>query len=70
MNGSFTVLGFAEPDEPEIAYTENAVSVTRVHKEADVRGYRLVFDRLRSEALSPRDSAALVERLTCDLRET
>ncbi|MGH3770522.1 MAG: helix-turn-helix domain-containing protein [Pseudonocardiaceae bacterium] len=67
MSGSFTVLGFAEPDEPAIAYTENAVSATHVHKEADVRGYKLVFDRLRSEALSPRDSVALVERLAADL---
>jgi hypothetical protein len=67
MNGSFTVLGFAEPDEPEIAYTENAVGVTHVHKEAEVRGYRLVFDRLRSEALSPSDSVALVEQLAADL---
>jgi hypothetical protein len=29
MNGSFTVLGFAEPDEPEVAYKEDAVSVTQ-----------------------------------------
>jgi Domain of unknown function (DUF5753) len=67
MNGSFTVLGFAEPDEPEIAYTENAVGVTHVHKEAEVRGYRLVFDQLRSEALSPRDSVAFVEQLAAEL---
>ncbi|MGH3840230.1 MAG: helix-turn-helix domain-containing protein [Pseudonocardiaceae bacterium] len=67
LNGSFTVLGFAEPDEPEIAYTENAVSATHVHKEAEVRRYRLVFDQLRSEALSPRDSVSLVERLAADL---
>ena len=67
MNGSFTVLGFAEPDEPAVAYMENAVSATHVHKEAEVREYKLVFDRLRSEALSPCDSAAFVERLVGDL---
>jgi hypothetical protein len=66
-NGSFTVLGFTDPDEPAIAYTENAVSAAHVHKEAEVRGYKLVFDQLRSEALSPRDSVALVERLAADL---
>lgn len=43
MNGSFTVLGFADQDEPAIAYMENAVSVTHVHKEADVSGYKVVF---------------------------
>ncbi|MGH3699650.1 MAG: Scr1 family TA system antitoxin-like transcriptional regulator [Pseudonocardiaceae bacterium] len=40
---------------------------TTVHKEAEVRGYKLVFGRLRSEALSPCDSAAFVERLAIDL---
>ena len=67
MNGSFSVLGFAEPDEPAIAYTETAVSATHLHKEAEVRGYKLAFDQLRSKALSPRDSVALVERLVADL---
>ncbi len=67
MNSSFSVLDFAEPDEPAIAYTEDAVSAAHIHKEAEVRGYRLVFDQLRSEALSPRDSVALVERLAADL---
>jgi hypothetical protein len=67
LNGSFTVLEFAEPDEPAIAYLENAVNAAHVHKEAEVRGYKLVFDRLRSAALSPDDSVALVERLVDDL---
>ncbi len=67
MSGSFTVVRFADPDEPAIDYMENAVSATHVHKEAEVRGYELVFDRLRSEALSPHDSVALVERLAADL---
>ena len=67
MNGSFTVVGFAEPGEPAIAYMENAVSATHVHEEAEVHAYKLVFDQLRSEALSPHDSVALVERLAADL---
>ena len=67
LSGSFNVLEFAEPDEPDIAYLENAVNATHVHKEAEVHGYTLVFDRLRSVALSPPDSMALVERLVDDL---
>lgn len=67
MAGSFTVLGFAEPDEPVVAYTETAVSATHVHKEAEVHAYKLVFDQLRSEALNSRDSAVLVERLAAEL---
>ncbi len=67
LNGSFTVLGFAEPDESAIAYLENAAGATHVHKESEVRACKLLFDRLRSEALSPRDSVALVEQLIDDL---
>ena len=48
-------------------YLENAVNAAHVHKEAEVRGYSLVVDRLRSEALSPPDSVALVERLVDEL---
>ncbi|MEO7193486.1 MAG: helix-turn-helix transcriptional regulator [Pseudonocardiaceae bacterium] len=37
LNGSFTVLDFAEPDEPTVAYVENSVSATHVRKEAESR---------------------------------
>jgi Domain of unknown function (DUF5753) len=67
MSGSFAIVRFADPDESAIAHMENAVSTTHVHKEAEVRGYELVFDRLRSKALSPRDSLALVEQFVDDL---
>ena len=67
MDGSFIVLGFGDPDEPEIAYIEHTANALHLHKEAEVNSCKLVFDRLRSEALSPPDSAALVERLAQEL---
>lgn len=67
LSGSFNVLEFGEPDEPAIAYLENAVTAMYVHKEAEVREYKVIFDRLQSEALSPPDSLAFVERLVDDL---
>jgi hypothetical protein len=67
MDGSFIVLGFGDPGEPEIAYIEHTANALHLHKEAEVNSCKLVFDRLRSEALSPRDSAVLVERLAADL---
>ncbi len=67
MDGSFTVLGFGDPDEPEIAYIEHTANALHLHKAAEVNRCKLVFDRLRSEALSPRDSLALVERLAQEL---
>ena len=67
MRSSFVVLGFDDPDVPEIAYIEHTVNALHLHKEADINDCKLVFDRLRSEALSPCDSAALVKRLAADL---
>jgi transcriptional regulator with XRE-family HTH domain len=67
MDGSFIVLGFGDPDEPEIAYIEHTANALHLHKEAEVNSCKLVFDRLRSEALSPRDSVALVEQLAQEL---
>lgn len=67
MDGSFTVLGFGEPDEPEIAYIEHIPDAFHLEKVAEVSTCKLVFDRLRSEALSPHDSVALVERLAAEL---
>ncbi|MGH3784823.1 MAG: DUF397 domain-containing protein, partial [Pseudonocardiaceae bacterium] len=67
LNGSFIVLGFAEPDEPEVAYIEHSAGALHLDKEAQVQACTVVFDRLRSEALSPQDSVALVERLADEL---
>jgi transcriptional regulator with XRE-family HTH domain len=67
MDGSFIVLGFGDPDEPEIAYIEHTANALHLHKAAEVNACKLVFDRLRSEALSPHDSVALVERLATSL---
>ena len=67
LNGSFIVLGFGDPEEPEIAYVEHTAKRLHLEKEGDVRACKLVFGRLRSEALSPQDSAAFIERLVADL---
>ncbi|HEX2297929.1 MAG TPA: Scr1 family TA system antitoxin-like transcriptional regulator [Pseudonocardiaceae bacterium] len=67
LDGSFTVLRFDESDEPDVAYVEHVASAVHLDKETEVSNCNLVFDRLRSEALSPQDSVALVERLAAEL---
>ncbi|MGH4019116.1 MAG: helix-turn-helix domain-containing protein [Pseudonocardiaceae bacterium] len=67
LDGGFLVLGFDEPGEPEIAYIEHSVTAMQLTRDGDVAPCRLLFDRLRSEALSPPDSVALVERLAGEL---
>lgn len=41
MDGSFTVLSFDDPDEPEIAYVEHTASALRLHKDAEVTACKL-----------------------------
>ena len=63
MNGAFTVLGFPDADDVDIAYLEHVAGSLLLEKAEQVRTARLVFDQLRAEALSPDDSAVLLARL-------
>jgi transcriptional regulator with XRE-family HTH domain len=63
MNGAFAVLGFNEPDEPELLYIEHTVGSLHLENVKEVHAARLVHDDLRTAALSPPDSVALIEKL-------
>ncbi|HEV2779699.1 MAG TPA: helix-turn-helix transcriptional regulator [Actinophytocola sp.] len=63
MNGGFILLDFPDPDEPELLYHEYVTGALHIEDENEVREARLVFDSLRSEALNPADSVALIEQI-------
>ncbi len=67
LDGNFTLLSFDELGEPDMAYVEHAMGAVHLEKEDEVARGRLVFDHLRSAALSPADSVALVERVAAQL---
>ncbi|MFC4857458.1 helix-turn-helix domain-containing protein [Actinophytocola glycyrrhizae] len=69
LEGGFTLLGFPEPEEPDLLYHEYATGALHIEDEAEVREARLVFDSLRGEALNPADSVALIERHAGELPE-
>jgi transcriptional regulator with XRE-family HTH domain len=60
MDGAFSILSFGELEEPDLAYAEHALGATQVDKEIEVARATLAFDRLRSVALSPAETAELV----------
>lgn len=62
MDGAFMILGFPEPDDPSALYVEYPTGSLHVESPEEVEEARLVFDRLRSEALSPMDSIVFLER--------
>lgn len=64
VGSGFMVLSFGGLGEPDMAYVEHALGATQLEKASDVAAAKLKFDRLRSDALSPTDSVALIRRLT------
>ncbi|MGH3615410.1 MAG: Scr1 family TA system antitoxin-like transcriptional regulator [Pseudonocardia sp.] len=67
IDDAFTVLSFGELGEPDMAYVEHQLGAANLEKGADIARAILVFDHLRSVALSPAESVALVERVTAQM---
>ena len=63
INGAFTLLSFPEPQDPELLYIAYPTGAVHLEDEKEVREAKVVFESLRSEALSPADSLALIERI-------
>jgi transcriptional regulator with XRE-family HTH domain len=66
-DGAFTILSFEGLGEPDMGYTENPMGATHIENVEHVRRARLVFDRLRSVALSPTESVALIRRVVAEM---
>jgi transcriptional regulator with XRE-family HTH domain len=68
MDGPFTILDFPEQGDQSIVYIETATSDLYLETREELARYRLIFDLIRSSALSPDSSmtylAKLIERLS------
>jgi len=67
MDGSFILLSFPDEEELDLLYVSHIVGSLHIEKPEEVAAARLAFDRLRSEALSPANSVAFVERMRDEL---
>lgn len=63
LDGGFTLLGFGDLREPDLAYIEHVAGSVHLEKDEEVSRCTLAFERLRSAALSPSDSVELIERV-------
>jgi hypothetical protein len=61
MHGSFTLLGLAEPTQPDVVYFENVVSDLFQERDRVVRQFARAFQRLGRLALDP---GASITRIT------
>jgi DNA-binding XRE family transcriptional regulator len=66
MDGAFTILEFEDEQDPTVLYAEYPTGSVHVEKPTEVREAKLMFDNLRSVALSPHESAAFIERVAAE----
>ncbi|MBB5806896.1 hypothetical protein F4560_006664 [Saccharothrix ecbatanensis] len=66
MIGGFTLLGFPEPDEPEVLYIEYLFGALHIEDMPQLREAELAFAHLASQALGPEESIALIERILAE----
>jgi transcriptional regulator with XRE-family HTH domain len=67
VTGAFTLLSFESLGEPDIGYVEHPMGSVHIEKAEDVARGSVVFDHLRSLALSPEESAAQIERVATQM---
>jgi transcriptional regulator with XRE-family HTH domain len=63
MASGVILLSFGDLGEPDTMFIEHSMGSTHSEKEGEVARATLKFDRLRSDALSPEDSIALIRRV-------
>ncbi|MFD0225251.1 helix-turn-helix domain-containing protein [Streptomyces hirsutus] len=59
--GSFTMLGFPAPEDPDLVYRDGITDAVYLEGEHHVREYTKAFDGLRAAALSPQRSVQLIK---------
>lgn len=69
MPGSFVVMSFPDPADPEIVYLDSMAGDLFLETEDDIRRFGGVFDHLRAAALSPQASRKFVERMELEAAE-
>jgi transcriptional regulator with XRE-family HTH domain len=63
LASGFTVLSFGDLDEPDLAYVEHALGAAHIEGAQEVLMARKKFDQLRTMAMRPADSLALLHEI-------
>jgi transcriptional regulator with XRE-family HTH domain len=64
MDGTFAILDFPEPSDPDVVYAENATGGLFLEKSDELRKYVFIFDHIRAAALGPEESVVYITKLT------
>jgi hypothetical protein len=63
MDGTFAILEFPEPGDPDVVYAENATGGLFLEKTEELQKYVFIFDHIRAAAIRPEESVALIAKL-------
>jgi hypothetical protein len=66
IGSGFTLLRFADPADPPVIYIEHPFGAVHLEEEERTVEARLTFEHLASQALSPEDTVALIERIVAE----
>ena len=67
MDGSFIILGFPEPADPDVVYVESQAGSLYLERPPEVERYAAMFNHLMAKALDPDESQALVARAAAEM---
>jgi transcriptional regulator with XRE-family HTH domain len=67
MDGSFMLLGFPEPPDPDVVYIESQTGSLYLEKPPDVQRYTAMFSHLVAMALGPDESRTMLAGMAADL---
>ena len=67
MDGSFRILGFPEPGDPDVVYLENQAGSLYLEEAAEIDRYARMFSHLIAKALDPEESRRMIARIAADL---
>jgi transcriptional regulator with XRE-family HTH domain len=68
--GSFSILGFAVPDLPDVVYVEQLTSALYLDKPVDVGRYATAMDKLSATAAPPEQSKEIIRALLEDMERS
>jgi transcriptional regulator with XRE-family HTH domain len=67
MDGSFEILGFPEPGDPDVVYLENQAGSLYLEEQPEIDRYARMFSYLMAKALDPEESQRMIARIAADL---
>jgi transcriptional regulator with XRE-family HTH domain len=69
MDGSFEILGFPEPTDPDVVYLENQAGSLYLEEGSEIDRYTRMFSHLIAKALDPEESRRMIAQVAADLTD-